>query len=115
MKKVLIYVPVVLSLVILGAHFMRYDNSIGVAGSLLLIALLIVRRPWVARTMQVVFILGALEWVRTLYELVQERAAYGQPFGRMMVILGIIAAVTFCSALLFQSPPLKKIYRLDGH
>ena len=113
MKKVLIYVPVVLSLVILGAHFMRYGNLIGVFGSLVLIALLIVRRPWVARLMQVVLILGALEWVRTLYELAQVRAAYGQPFTRMIVILGVVAAVTFCSALLFQSPALKRIYRLD--
>jgi hypothetical protein len=112
MKKVLIYVPVVLSLVILGAHFMRYGNSIGVFGSLALIALLIVRRPWVARLMQVVLMLGALEWVRTLYELAQVRAAHGQPFTRMIVILGVVA-VTFCSALLFQSPALKGIYRLD--
>lgn len=113
MKKVLLYLPVVLSLVILGAHFMRYGNSIGVIGALLLIALLIVHRPWVARLMQVVLILGALEWVRTLYELVQVRAALGQPFTRMMIILGVIAAVTFCAALLFQSPELKRIYRLD--
>ena len=115
MKKVLVYLPVVLSLVILGAHFMRYGNSIGVVGALALIALLIVRQPWVARLMQVVLVLGALEWIRTLYELAQVRAALGQPFTRMMIILGIVAAVTFCSALLFQSPALKKIYRLDGH
>jgi hypothetical protein len=44
MKKVLIYIPVVLSLVILGAHFMRWGNAIGVFGSLALIALLIVDR-----------------------------------------------------------------------
>lgn len=113
MKKVLLYLPVVLSLVILGAHFMRYGNSIGVIGSLLLIALLIVRRPWVARLIQAALILGALEWIHTLYELVQVRAAHGQPFTRMIVILGIVAAVTFCSALLFQSPVLRKIYRLD--
>jgi len=113
MKKMLIYVPVVLSLVVLGAHFMRYGNSIGVFGSLVLIALLIVRRPWVARLMQAVLILGALEWARTLYELVQIRAAQGQPFTRMVVILGVVVAVTFCSALLFQSPALKRIYRLD--
>lgn len=113
MKKVLIYVPVVLSLVILGAHFMRYGNSIGVFSSLVLSVLLIVRRPWVARLMQVVLILGALEWVRTLYELVQVRATLGQPFTRMIIILGAVAAVTFCSALLFQAPTLKRIYRLD--
>ena len=113
MKKVLIYVPVVLSLVVLGAHFMRYGNAVGVVGALVLIALLIVHRPWVARLMQVVLILGALEWALTIYELVQVRAAQGQPFARMTVILGVVAAVTFCSALLFQSPTLRKTYRLD--
>jgi len=113
MNKVLIYVLVVLSLVVLGAHFMRYGNSIGIFGSLALVALLIVHRPWVARLMQVVLFLGALEWVRTLYELVQVRAVHGQPFIRMVVILGVVVAVTFCSALLFQTPALKKIYGLD--
>ena len=113
MKKVLIYVPVVLSLVILGAHFMRYGNWVGVPGALVLIALLFIRRVWVARLMQVVLMFGALEWGRTLYELVQIRAAQGQPFTRMVLILGAVAAVSFLSALLFQSPALKEIYRLD--
>ena len=107
------YVPVVLSLAILGAHFMRYGNSIGVLGSMVLIALLIVRRPWVARLMQVVLTIGALEWVRTLYELAQVRAAHDQPSTRMIVILGIVVAVTAGSALLFQTPALKRIYRLE--
>ncbi len=109
----LIIVPVVLCLVVLGAHFLRYGNWIGVLGSLLLIALLTVRRRWVARLMQLVLILGTLEWVRTLHELVQVRAATGQPFTRMAVILGVVAAVTFCSALLFQSPTMKRRYGLD--
>jgi hypothetical protein len=43
----------------------------------------------------------------------QIRAALGQPFTRMTIILGVVAALTFCSALLFQSQALKRIYRLD--
>ena len=108
------YIPVVLSLVVLGAHFLRYGNSIGVVGALALIALLIVRQPWVARLMQVVLVLGALEWTHTIYALVQVRATQGQPFTRMTIILGVVAAVTLCSALLFQSPTLKRIYRLGS-
>jgi len=104
--------PIVLSLVVLGAHFMRYGNSAGVIGSAVLIALLIVRRPCVARLIQVALILGALEWVLTLYNLVQVRIAQDQPFVRMIIILGVVAAVTLGSALLFQSPTLKKYYRL---
>ena len=114
MKKILFYIPIVLSLVVLGAHFMRYGNSVGVFGSAVLIALLFVRRPWVARLLQVALIFGAVEWALTLYDLVQVRAAMGQPFTRMVVILGIVAAITFCSALLFQSKTLKRVYRLDS-
>jgi len=110
MKKILLLLPVVLSLAVLGAHFLRYGSSIGVLAALLLIALLFLRRPWVARVMQVVLVLGTLEWLRTMYELGHMRALQGQPYGRMLLILGIVAAVTLCSALLFQSKTLKKMY-----
>ena len=113
MKKTLLYIPIVLSLIVLGAHFMRYGNSIGIAGSAVALALLFVRQPWVARLMQVVLVLGALEWVRTIVELVQVRAAMGEPYTRMIVILGIVVVVTAGSALLFQSKALKRIYGLN--
>jgi hypothetical protein len=112
MKKVLLLLPVVLSLAVLGAHFLRYGSSIGVLAALLLIALLFLRQPWVARVMQVVLVLGTLEWLRTMYELGHMRALQGQSYGRMLVILGIVAAVSLCSALLFQSKTLKKMYGL---
>lgn len=114
MKKVLLYVPIVLSLLILGAHFMRYGNNIGIAGVLVSIAMLFIRQWWVARLMQVVLVLGALEWAYTIWELVMLRSAHGLPYIRMVVILGTVAAVTLCSALLFQTATLKKVYRLGA-
>jgi hypothetical protein len=113
MKRVLAYLPIVLSLIVLGAHFMRYGNTMGVIGSVALIALLFVRRPWVARMVQAALVLGALEWLHTLYQLMQLRIALDQPFTRMIIILGAVAAVTACSSLLFQLRPLKAIYQLD--
>ena len=113
MKKVLIYVPVILSLVVLGAHFMRYGNTIGVIGAVVLVALLFVRRPWAARAVQLALVLGAFEWLHTLYQLMQVRIALGQPLTRMVIILGAVAVVTAFSALLFQLRPLKTIYQLD--
>jgi hypothetical protein len=114
MKKVLLYVPIVLSLVVLGAHFMRYGNEIGVVGALVLIAMLFIRQAWVARLMQVVLVLGALEWAYTTWGLAQMRSAIGQPYLRMVAILGSVAVVTLCSALLFQTATLKKAYRLNA-
>ena len=112
--KAILYVPIVLSLLVLGAHFMRYGYTIGVVGALALTGLLFIRRPWVARLVQIVLALGALEWIRTLYVLARWRAAQGEPFIRMIVILSVVAAITLGSALLFQSAALKGIYRLNG-
>ena len=109
----LLYVPVVLSLAVLAAHFLRYGSDIGVAASLILIGLLFIRKAWVARVVQVALVLGAVEWIRTLVLLAEMRAALGQPATRMVVILGVVAAITFCSAFLFQSTRLKKLYGLN--
>jgi hypothetical protein len=109
---VLLHIPVALSLVLLGAHFLRYGSFVGVFAALSVVALLFLRRPWVARVMQVVLVLGTLEWLRTMYELAHIRSLHGQPYGRMLVILGIVAVVSLCSALLFQAPALKRIYGL---
>lgn len=113
MKKALLYIPIVLSLVVLGAHFMRYGNQVGVVVAALMIAVLFVRQAWAARLVQVVLIIGALEWLRTLYSLMQVRVALDQPYERMVLILGAVAVVTFCSALLFQSKSLQEVYGLE--
>lgn len=114
MKKVLLFVPVVLSVIVLGAHFMRDGNQAGVVGAVVLLALLFIRRRWVARLTQAVLFLGTLEWIRTIHLLTEMRAAQGQPFGRMVVILCFVAAFTFCSAWLFQTATLKKTYPRRG-
>jgi hypothetical protein len=114
MKKIALYIVIVLSLLVLGAHFLRDGNSVGVAAALGLQALLFVRAWWVARLVQLALVLGSVEWLWTAYQLAAVRAAHGQPFLRMTVILGVVAAVTLAAALAFQSPTLRKVYRLDG-
>lgn len=112
--KALLFIPIVLSLVVLGAHFLREGSEVGVVISIALIGLLVVRRSWAARIVQAALAVGAVEWVLTLYELAQFRAARGEPATRMVIILGIVVAVTLVSALLFQTRALRKIYRLDS-
>jgi len=111
-KKVLLYIPIVLSLVVLGAHFLRYGNSLGVIGAAALIGLLLVRKPWAARLLQAALVLGAIEWAYTLYVMANLRIEFGQPYTRLVIILGVVVAVTLAAALLFQTKELKKIYRL---
>ena len=111
--QALIFVPIVLSLLVLAAHFLRYGQELGVIASLLLIGLLFVQRAWAARLIQVALGLGAIEWARTLFELVQVRVALGAPVVRMVLILGIVIAVTAVSAVLFQTSTLKRIYGMS--
>jgi hypothetical protein len=110
--KVLCFILVVLSLVVLGAHFLRYGNEAGVAVSLAPGALLFVRKPLAARVVQVVLVLGAIEWAHTLYELVQLRLAQGMPATRIVIILGAVIVLTAASVLLFETQTMKRIYKL---
>ena len=113
--KALFLAPVVLSIAVLGAHFMRYGNVIGVVVSLVLIGLIFLRRAWVARLIQAALVLGALEWIHTLYELMQIRMAHGAPTARMAVIMGVVIVITLGSALLFQTKTLQRMYGLRAN
>ncbi len=105
-------IPVILSLLILAAHFLRAENMLLVAIMFAVAGLLFVKRPWSARVIQTVLFLGAIEWVLTLSGLVVRRVEMGQPYGRMVMILGSVAALTAMSALVFRSEPLRSRYGL---
>jgi hypothetical protein len=102
--------PVILSCVLLAAHFSRNGVLLLSLVSLTLPFLLLVRKSWVPRFFQVVLVLGALEWVRRLVALAFERRAAGDEWLRMALILGAVAAFTAASALAFRSAALKDRY-----
>jgi hypothetical protein len=103
--------PALLSLVVLGAHFLRAGDLVLLFGVLLVVALLAVPRRWAARLVQLALVLGALEWVRTLLHLVAARSAAGQPIARLIVILACVASLTALSALAFRTARLRQRYR----
>ena len=100
------YLPAVLSLLLLGAHFLRDGHVALVAASLAPLALVFVPRPWAARALQLILVVAALEWVRTLTELALQRAHAGLPWLRMAIILGTVAALALLGAWLFQGQRL---------
>ena len=91
--------PVVLTLAVLAAHFSRHDQPVLMILSVAVMGLLAVPRLWAARAVQVVLLLGAAEWVRTLIVLARIRAEDGQPAARMVAILTLVAMLTAASAL----------------
>ena len=104
MKSFLRALPVVLSAVVLAAHFYRSRNLPLVALSLALPLLLLPRERWSARAVQAGLVLGGLEWIRTLAFFAGQRMETGRPWGRLAVILGVVAALTALSALAVPVP-----------
>jgi len=103
-------IPVVLSFLLLSAHFYRAGLFPFAILAMVFMFFLFIREKWVARLSQVFLVIGALEWVRTLLGLVEIRQAMGMPWTRLAVILGGVALFTGMSALVFQCRSLKERY-----
>ncbi len=105
-------VPVFLSYLLIAAHCLRYGHLILVILCLAFPLVLLVKRPWAARAVQAGLVVGAIEWIRTTVLLVLARQELGEPWLRLVIILGTVTLVTAGSALLLQLPRQKKRYRL---
>lgn len=102
--------PVVISLILLAAHFYRAGQYVLVLVSLVFVFLLLIRKTWVPRLTQLALLLGAFEWLRTLYFIVQTRVEFGLPWNRLAIILGVVALFTALSGLVFRNKALCKRY-----
>lgn len=108
-------VLIILSMILLGAHFSRHNAPALVWICLLLPVLLLFRKKWISNMIQFILFLGTLEWIRTLIQLVQIRQAAGQPWIRLIFILGSVVLFTFISLLLFRNPKLQEhLNRVPG-
>ena len=108
--NVLRLLPVILSFLLLAAHFYRAGMTVVAGLCIAMPVLLFLRKPWVPHLFQAVLVLGALEWLRTLYGFAAMRIAFEQPWGRLAVILGAVALFTALSGLVFRSRALKSRY-----
>jgi hypothetical protein len=109
--KAMRFVPIILSTLVLAAHFSRAGNTIVVVALALLPLTLFVRRPWVPGFYSGVLILGAIEWVRTLVVIAGVRQAQGAPWLRMAMILSLVALFTASSPLVFALRSMRSRYR----
>ena len=106
--------PVLLSFLLLGAHFLRAGYPWLAYACVALPLLLWMRRSWVARVLQVLLLAGGLEWLRSTIVLVSARRTAGESWTRMALILGAVVAFTLASTLVFRSRGLRKRYGLGG-
>lgn len=99
-----------LALALLAAHLMHAGWMPLAALALLLIGLLPLRRPWAARVVQVVLAVATIEWALTAYGLAQVRLAHGQPYLRLVLILGAVTLFTALAVTAFEHPALRRYF-----
>ena len=105
--------PVLLSFGLLAAHFSRADMLPLVVVSLAIPFLLWIPKAWVARTIQILLLAGAAEWIRAMFGYIAIRKEIGEDWTRLAIILVAVAILSACSGLVFRGKALKKRYQLD--
>ena len=106
--------PVILSSILMAAHFSRANQKGLAIVCLLLPFLLLIKRRWVAKVFQVLLLIGAIEWIQTTLRILHIRQAHGETWIRLVIILGSVALFTALSSLVFESRSLKKRFRNNG-
>ena len=104
--------PVILSFGLLAAHNSRADLFPLVILSLLIPFLLLIKKAWVARSIQILLLPGAAEWIRSMLGYIEVRKSIGEDWGRLAIILVTVAVLTACAGLVFRGKSLKKRYQL---
>lgn len=103
---------IIISSLLLGAHFMREGNNGLLLLSLAAPLLLLLRRRWAFNALFVLLTAGAGVWVQTAATMVQVRIDGGQPWARMAVIMSLVALSAIAAAATALS--LKKTSLSDG-
>ena len=111
--NILRLLPVILAFGLLAAHFSRANMPPAVVVSLIIPFLLLIRKPWIARSVQILLLFGALEWIRSMFGYIQVRKEIGEDWGRLAIILVTVAVLTACAGLVFRGKSLKKRYQLE--
>lgn len=103
--------PVVLAFLVLAAHFYRHGQVALVVIALVLAGLLAVPRRWAAHVVTAGLLVGAAEWIRTLWSFASVRLAQGLPVARLIAILAAVAALTAAAALLLRTRRARAWFR----
>ncbi len=107
------FLPVVISAILIAAHFLRDGNLPLVAISLVIPLFLFFRRPVSVWIVKIGLWLATSEWLLTVYLLVSFRMRVDLPWIRMALILGGVAAFTLASTLVFHLSAFKKQYKIS--
>lgn len=104
--------PVLLSAIILAAHYLRGGYPLFMLIYLLAPFLLLKKKAWAVRVVQALMWFGVIEWLITILLLIEERIALNQDYLRMVIILGAVTLLTAGSTFVFRAKTMRARYGL---
>ena len=107
-------VPLILTALLLGAHFWRSGNLILALVYGLFPLLLFIKQRWSWLAVQIFAYVGVIIWLYTTVAIVQERINWGLPWVRVVFILGGVALLSAWAGMLLNSPRVKARYLAKG-
>jgi len=103
--------PLILSVVFMIAHFMRAENTGAVAVTAVVPLMLLLKKRWATKIVQLFLLVGAAIWFESTMKFVLIRQDTGQPWLRLVLILGVVASLSVGAALILQKKSLKKRFQ----
>lgn len=104
--------PLILSAVIVAAHFLRSYNLLPLALCLAAPFLLLFKKRWSLLVLEGLTVLAAIIWMIALNGIIQQRLQEGRSWLASAIILGAVALFTLYSGWLLNSPVMKSIYKV---
>lgn len=102
--------PVIISFILLAAHFSRLDLRALAFLSIAFPLLLLLKKPWIPNLFRVALVLATLEWLRSMYFYILDYQHIEKSWTRLSIIIGSVALFTLLSALVFQLKSIKNRY-----
>ena len=102
------------ALLLLGAHFLRSGSVILASVFALMPLLLMVRRRFALRVVQIALAAGVPIWIHTALVLTWMRLQIGAPWLRMLLILSAVTLFTGLCVWLLNTEPVKRRFPMHG-
>lgn len=103
-------IPLVLSALLMAAHFSRVNNDWLAIFCLALPFSLFIKKLWIKRVYQILLFIGCFVWAERTVVLVRMRQESGEAWIRLAIILIAVALFTMLSALSFETKKARKRY-----
>ena len=102
--------PLIISAVILAAHFLRSYSLVPMALCLIAPFLLFIKQRWVLVIFQGLSVFAAGIWLIALYGIIQDRNYQGRSWLASGIILGLVIIFTLFSGYCLSSTQVKYKY-----